>query len=457
MGDNQEYEEYLELKKLLLINPTQHHSIGSNLPSYADENRGNVPPLGLLYTAAAIEQKTKGWEVSICDMMVGDTLDNYKPDLVGITTTTFTLLDTLEIARRVKEKWNVPIVLGGIHPTIYPEETVSLPNIDCVFAGESENTFPQYIDAIANGLCKIVKAERVNVQNLPIPARHLLQKEKYYSVLGTNKYSTTMITSRGCPYNCVFCHRETMGRTWRARTAEQVVNEIRQIKNMGINEILIYDDTFTVDIERASRICETLISDNIKVSFDIRTRVDRVSPELLTLLKKAGCKRIHYGVEASSDIILKQLGKTTTISQVNTAFKQTRDACIELLAYFIIGNPSETTDDIQNTISYAKELKANYCHFSIMTPYPATPLYELGLLKGLYNDYWLEFAKNPSIEFKAPYWPELDSSFLEKSLDKAYKEFYLRPTYIAREMVKTHSIKSLGKKAHAAISMMVGG
>lgn len=445
------------MKTLLLINPTQNHSIGSNLPSYADNNRGVVPPLGLLYTAAAIEEKAIDWQVQICDMLAGDILNNHEPDLVGITTTTFTLLDTLEIAKKVKERWNAPVVLGGIHPTIYPDETANLPNIDCAFAGESENTFPQYIDAIANRQCRIVKAERVNVQQLPLPARHLVQKEKYYSVLGTNKYSTTMITSRGCPYNCIFCHRETMGRMWRARTAEQVVSEIKHIKNLGINEILIYDDTFTVDTERARQICKALISDNIKVSFDIRTRVDRVTLELLKLLKEAGCKRIHYGVEASSNTILKQLGKNITINQVNNAFKQTKDIGIETLAYFIIGSPSETDDNIQNTINYAKELKADYCHFSIMTPYPATPLYEIGLLKGLYNDYWLEFARNPSVEFKAPYWPELDSSFLEKSLDKAYKEFYLRPRYILKELTKTHSLNTLSKKAHAAISIMVGG
>jgi len=133
--------------KLLLINPLQKNTIEGNLPKYADESRGHIPPLGLLYTAAAVQENTT-WQVQVVDMPVGDTLDCVKPDLVGITATTFTLIDVLDAVKQVKEKWDVPVVLGGIHPTIYPEETLNLPGVDHIFTGESEETFPLVLDGL---------------------------------------------------------------------------------------------------------------------------------------------------------------------------------------------------------------------------------------------------------------------------------------------------------------------
>lgn len=442
--------------KLLLINPPQKHTIEGNLPAYVDESRGNIPPLGLLYTAAVVKQKTD-WEVQICDMSAGDKLNHSKPDLVGITATTFTLIDALEVAKQVKEKWSVPIVLGGIHPTIYPEETANLPNVDCAFVGEAEVTFPQSIDFIASGQTRIVRGEAPDIVKLPLPARHLLDTKKYYSVLGKSGYLTTMFSSRGCPYKCVFCHRETMGKTFRARTAQQVVDELTAIYSMGIREVLVYDDTFTVNRQRVMDICQGIVKRQLRIAFDIRARIDHTDKELLENLKLAGCKRIHYGIEASSDRILKRLNKSITVEQVRNAFKLTKDIGIETLAYFIIGSPGETWHDILQTIEFAKELRPDYCHFAIMTPYPATPLYQIGLEQGLYQDYWRDFAREPTPEWQAPYWPELDRGLLLELLNRAYKNFYWQPSYIMKEIIKTRSVRSLRKKAHSAVRMVLGG
>lgn len=450
------------MKKLLLINPPQKHTIEGNLPKYVDEARGNIPPLGLLYTAAAVETNRQDWEVRLVDMSVGQQLDGAKPDLVGITATTFTLIDTLMVAKLVKDRWNVPVVLGGIHPTIYPNETADLPNIDCAFAGESEETFPQAIDAIASGQAKVVKGMVTEVVALPLPAYHLLDASCYYSVIGKNARLTSMFTSRGCPYNCIFCHRETMGRKFRARTAEQVVNEVGcAVSLLGIKEVLFYDDTFTVDKRRVEDICRGIIyrkriqSLPEKLCFDIRARVDTIDAELLGWLKRAGCKRIHYGVEASSNQMLRILRKGITIEQVRKAFYLTKQQGIEILAYFIIGSPSETREEILGTIRLAKELKPDYCHFAIMTPYPATPLYNVGLQGGRYKDYWLEFATTPREDWCVPYWPELMRGELLELLDRAYREFYWRPGYIMKEVVKTRSLKQLSKKGKSALRILV--
>ena len=449
------------MRKLLLVNPPQKHTIEGNLPKYVDEARGNIPPLGLLYTAAAVESKRQDWEVKLLDMSAGQQLDGVKPDLVGITATTFTLIDVLKVAKEVKDRWNVPVVLGGIHPTIYPYETADLPNIDCAFVGESDETFPQAIEAIANGQAKVVEGIIADVERLPLPAYHLLDAKCYFSVIGKSGSLVSMFTSRGCPYNCIFCHRETMGKKFRARTANQVVGEIEYATSLlGIEEVLFYDDTFTVNRPRVIEICKGIIRGKEmhilpeKLRFDIRARVDNVDDELLRYLKEAGCKRIHYGVEASSNQMLLVLRKGITVEQVREAFYLTKKHRIEVLAYFIIGSPTETRDEILGTIRLAKELKPDYCHFGIMVPYPATPLYQIGLETGKYKDYWLEFACRPREDWQAPYWPEISREELLELLDRAYREFYWRPSYIVKEAVRTKSVKQLSKKAKSALQML---
>jgi len=442
-------------RQLLLINPPQNHTISSNLPKYVGESRGNIPPLGLLYTAAAVEQRSD-WEVSLCDMSAGQQFNSKCPDLIGITATTFTLIDVLEVAKWVKGRWkDVPVVLGGIHPTIYPKETVNLPNIDCVFVGESETTFPEMIDYIAMKSVTVVTGKSPIITQLPFPAYHLLEKKRYFSLIGKSGYLTSMFTSRGCPYSCIFCHRETMGKKFRARTAQQVVDEIKQVTSMGIHEVLFYDDTFTIDKQRVIDICEGILKEqkarNIpnNFCFDIRARVDHTDNFLLHYLKQAGCKRIHYGVEASNDRVLKVLQKGITIEEAKQTFKATKEANIETLAYFIIGSPTETKEDILATIRLSRELSSDYCHFGIMTPYPATPLYQSLLDKGI-PDYWKEFATNPRVDWTAPFWNEIPREELLKLLDRAYDEFYIRPSQIIKEAIKTKSFRQLVKKGSSA-------
>ena len=246
-----------------------------------------------------------------------------------------------------------------------------------------------------------------------------------------------------------------MGRKFRFRTAEQIYDEMVEIKKLGIGEILIYDDTFTVDKGRVIELCRLIIDNKLKIAFDIRTRVDCVNEEMLKLLKKAGCKRIHYGVEASSNEMLKKLGKGIKLEQVENTFKITKKLKIQILAYFIIGSPDESISEIENTIVYSKKIQPDYCHFAIMTPYPDTPMYNTGLESGKYTDYWTKFAREPKIGFKAPYLADNDKVIMEKLLDKAYKSFYLRPSWIIRETIRTRSIKSLKRKAVAGIKMLL--
>lgn len=450
--------------KVLLINPPDTGMMQANLPAYVDQERGYLPPLGLLQVASYAKARTN-WEVRVYDSNVesrelGDLIYDYKPDLVGITATTFTLISALKIAKRVKNFSNyTKVVLGGVHTSIYPEESSRLPYIDYIVAGEGEEPFVKLLEDISkareNGHIYQSRGLIPELDNLPIPDRTMTDYKAYSSILGSKGYITTMMTSRGCPYHCIFCHRPHLGKVFRARSTENVLEELEQIVGLGIGEVLIYDDTFTVDLERAKAICLGIIQRHLPIVYDIRARVDTVDSELMELLKASGCKRIHYGIEATNPSVLKAICKEICLERVEETFALTKKYGIETLAYFIFGSPTETEVDILHTIEYAKRLQPDYCHFAVMTPYPATPLYQLGLNRGMYSDYWQEFAREPREDFVPPCWNEIEQERLRKLLNKAYKSFYLRPWYILKQARKAYREKSLGRIVKAGTKVLL--
>ncbi|MFC1722671.1 B12-binding domain-containing radical SAM protein [Nanoarchaeota archaeon] len=463
--------------KILLLNPPSLTNFGSEVPEIVNEERGCNPPLGLLYVASYL-LKHSDHKVKVIDSMVekldmdaiADRIKRLKPDVMGMTAMTFTIMDVLKIAAIAKKiNKKTKVVLGGPHGHLYPEETLNLPNVDYLIMGEGERPFlelidnledPSKVDGIAfkRGEEIIINPKLPLIQHLdeiPFPARHLTPYMKYSSLLGKHDVVTTMITSRGCPYKCLFCDRPHLGKQFRARSAENVVEEFEQCVDMGIEEFLVYDDTFTVDRQRVVDICNLIQKKGLKISWDIRARVNTVDKELLDLLKKAGCERIHYGVEAGNPEILKILRKGITMDQARKVFKMTKKAGIQTLAYFMIGSPRETRETIQQTIDFAIELDPDFCHFTITTPFPGTELYFMGMKEGLIKgDVWREFAKNPTQDFVPPLWEEnLDRDELVELLKKAYKDFYTRPSYILKRLIKVRSVGEFKRKARAGLKV----
>jgi anaerobic magnesium-protoporphyrin IX monomethyl ester cyclase len=463
---------------VLLINPPIENMVSTNIPEFVDTERGYNPPLGIMYVASYAAQHTDH-KIDILDMVVEETgydrledeIRNRRPDVVGITATTFALIDSVLTARIVKKvDKNIKVVFGGIHTSIYPEETIRLPEVDFLVLGEGEKTFTELLQEIEN----YKKLERVrgivykqndsivntglrdfveDLDSLPFPARRLTPYKKYYSIMARRMPVTTMITSRGCPYRCLFC-QQAYGKRFRGRSPENIVEEMEECVSMGIHEILVYDDTFNVDTQRVLDICNLIRERNLGILWDIRARIDKMNKEILTALKQAGCRRIYYGVESANPRILEMLKKDITIEQAEAVIKMTKNVGIETLAYFMIGNPTETKDEILNTIKFAKRLDPDYSHFSVTMPFPATPLYELGLKAGIFPDYWRGFAANPTKEFVPQLWEEnLSREELVNLLEYAYKSFYIRSTYIFRCLLKTKSIKEFAKKAKAGISI----
>lgn len=235
-----------------------------------------------------------------------------------------------------------------------------------------------------------------------------------------------------------------------------MVNEIQECLGIGIREFLIYDDTFTIDRERVLNICNEILNRRLDIGWDIRARVDNVDEEMLKRLREAGCERIHYGVEAGTNKILKVLKKGITLGQVKEAFRLTKKAGISTLAYFMIGSPTETKEDILETIKLAKELNPDFAHITITTPFPVTELYSQALRAGVIpSDYWREFAQQPEKGVVTKYWEkELTKEELFYFLNKFYKKFYGRPFYILKQFLKIRSSKNFIRKIRTGLKIL---
>ncbi len=467
--------------KVLLINPPAKNEILSCNPTIVKDERGFDPPLGLLYLAGYLK-KHSDYEIKIIDAQVDklnypdieNQIKDYNPGVIGITAMTFTMIDVLKTIESAKNASpDSKIILGGPHPQIYPKETINLKNVDFVVLGEGEETFFQLLNNI-NDLESLKKVPGVvfklndeiintgqknyifDLDNLPIPPRELIPYKKYFSLLAKADPITTMFTSRGCPFKCTFCDRPNMGNFFRYRNAKNVVDEMEECLNLGIKEIFVYDDTFTVNRQRVIDICNEILKRKLKFNWDIRARVNTVDKEVLTHLKKAGCVRIHYGVEAGTEKILKVLNKGIGLEQVLKVFKMTKKIGIDTLAYFMIGSPTETKEDILATIKFAKKLNPDYAQITLLTPFPATKIYQQALDEKIYPyDYWQKFAKNPEPGFKTQYWTkELSLDELKELLTQFYKKFYLRPSYILRRIFKIRSFSELMRKVNAGINVI---
>lgn len=466
--------------KILLVNPPAENTIVGNNPEIIDEERGFNPPLGLLYLASYLKKFRPEYQLEIIDSPVEEfsypalkeRIIASGPDVVGMTAMTLTLLDVLKTCRIIKEiNPKIKIVLGGPHVHLYPEETILYPEVDFLILGEGEKIFAEFLDNFGNseklkeipGLVfkdkEIVRtalpAFIENLDELPPPAREMTPWQKYSSVIARKSPVTTMITSRGCPYKCIFCDRPHLGKKFRAHSPQYVVDEMELCVKMGIKEILVYDDTFTIDRQRVLDISDEIIKRKLNFGWDIRARVNTVDTEMLAKLKKAGCERIHFGVEAGTDEILKVLRKGITLEQARQAFKITKKAGISTLAYFMIGSPGETRAHILKTIEFAKSLNPDFVHITITTPFPATDLYRLGIQKGIFNDFWKEFVQNPTQNFKPKYWNEcLTEEELQELIVLAYKSFYLRPGYIMRKIMSLRSGQELKRKMKAGLKVL---
>ncbi|GEM_PF-65122 len=471
--------------RVLLINPPRFSELIGKNPAIVEKHRGFNPPLGILSLAGFLE--THGnFPIEVIDAQpsrytyteLSEILRARAPaDVVGITAMTFTLIDVFKTCRLVRELMpQAKIVLGGPHVHLYPNETIGRPEVDFLVQGEGEFAFLHLLNnldhpaawpaikglvyqdehgaIVDNGIAPSAE----NLDELGMPARHLVNVRDYTSLLGRDNVITTMFTSRGCPYRCTFCDRpySPVLSGFRCRSAAHVADEMEICLALGIREAFIYDDTFTVRRDRVFELCDEIERRKIRFRWDVRAHVNTMTPDLLRRMKSAGCDRIHYGVECGNDRMLKVIKKNATIAKVREVVAATKAVGMETLCYFIIGQQTETAPDIADTMSLARDLNPNYVHFTIFCPYPGTEIYFKGVESGVIKeDVWRNFASDPRDGFELPVWEEnFTRQELREMLVKCYKSFYLRPRFVARSLLRVRGIGELKRKLKAGLSVV---
>lgn len=331
------------------------------------KDAGDRPPLGIAYIGAYLREK--GIDVSLVDMNHTDNIP--EADIYGVSVVTPNFSEAMDIGTRLMFKG--VLVAGGPHPSAVPH---SMDGFEKVVVGEGERAMYE-ICQNPRSPKRVISAELIqNLDSLPFPARDLLPMEKY-SLKIEDEPATPIITSRGCPYGCIYCGKQMYGRVWRAHSAGYVVNEMRAIKNeFGIDRFYIYDDTFTLDKKRVHDICFLLSHRLVGAKFRCTSRVDCVDKKLLNALKRAGCDEICYGVESGSNDVLRKINKGFTRETVMRTVKETKDAGLRVKLYFMLGLPGDTEKTMRETIEFSKELEPDEVGFYILTPYPGSKLWE---------------------------------------------------------------------------------
>lgn len=459
--------------KIVLINPPNTYELVGNDPVIIKDQQGVYPPLGLLYTSGYINQKGQH-HIDIIDCQAeelshvecAERVAQLKPDLIGMTAMTFTLVDCKLVIQELRKRCpGVPIVIGGPHTAIYPEETLNPKSLgaDYVIVGEGEITLNDFATDLEMGKPKGRIYRQVNfiqhLDELPFADYDAVDINNYYSVLAEETPSVTMFSSRGCPFSCAYCDRPALGKGFRPQGAKRVVDEMESLEKRGAKEIFFYDDTFSVSMKRVDQICDDYIKRGLKIKWDIRTRVNVVNEELLKKMKKAGCERIHFGVESGNPRIVRTMNKGVSIKQVEDAFDICKRVGIKTLAYFMMGNPGETLDDVKDTLRLSQRIKPDFMQMTILSPFPATKYYLDAINSGVITtDVWRDYANNINDDFRPPLWTQPGGIYsreeLERHLRWFYGKFYLHPKFILDRVMEIRNFGQFKRYASAGMGLL---
>ncbi len=374
------------------------------------QNFSVTPPLGLMYLAAYVRERVKGVNLKILDTRVSKDgyreillreLKDFEPTIVGISAVTMEAKSMHEIAGMVKGVLpESKVVVGGPHPTSFLRRTLEDRNIDYVVRGEGEETFAELVEVIKEGGdVRSVKgiayrengdiAEREprgyieDLDTLPFPAWDMINIDDYarfwsMSPRGKRRYMV-VYTSRSCPYRCIYCHN-IFGKGFRARSPENVLAEIDILYNKyGIKELEVVDDIFNFDSKRVERICDLIIERgyDLRIAFPNGLRSDRLDKPLLEKMRRAGTKFISFAVESASQRIQRLIKKNLKLDKVKEAIDYSVRLGIFSNGFFMLGFPTETEEEVRETIKFAVESNLHSAYFFIVTPHEGTELFEM--------------------------------------------------------------------------------
>lgn len=455
------------MKKIMFLNPPF-----SARELYGDLSEGGseLPPLGIALLAAITRKN--GYQTSILDAAALKL--NYdsafkriieeSPDVLGITSTTLTIYNAASVASMLKKRNSkIKIVIGGSHVTSCPEDTMSaFPQFDMGVVGEGEITILELLKCFENnsdlnkcrglvfrnGSKNVCTGRREfvgDLDQLPFPAWDLLPDlTQYYQPAADSLHrspATLLVSSRGCPGQCIFCEKSMFGSRLRSYSAEYIVSMIEYLqKNFAIRDIFFEDDNFLVFRKGIKNFCRLLKEKNIDITFSIMGRVDIVDYEILKRLKEAGCWQVNYGCESGSQKILDNINKGIKVEQIEKALKLTREAGLRIKGLFMIGNFGETEETIKETLRFIKKVPMDDFHITCFTPLPGTLAAKQANRYGKFDADWKK-ANMASPDNFIPH--GLTHEKLLYYHKKAYRAFYLRPRIMLYYFSKMMKDKNL--------------
>lgn len=470
--------------KVLLLHTPKRHQVWAGVPSVFNDRFAYVfPPLAVMYLSSYLKKNTHH-HVDVLDCIPKDLGFSYiseyvkrtRPDVVGISiTATHNLVNIVKSIDAIRlAKPDVFIVIGGAHVNSFPEQATRLKGVDAAIFGDGEIPLTALLDALESGsdikqVPNILLFEKdgalfrgarmPNEDDLdvfPFPDRVACPPGKYFTPGMKGARATTMMSSRGCPFQCVFCN---VPHSFRTRSATNVVDEIEECVNQyGIQDIQFIDDIFNITPERVMEISEEILRRNVKVWWGYKASVRQTNREMIRLAKKAGCYRMHYGVETFTRKGLKALNKKVTLEEIFEIFWITQEEKVKAIAYMIVGCPFEkTADEILQADRFIRKLKPNYVVYSLFTPYPDAPVFQQGVDKGLWEaDCWEKFMADPSENHFLPTaWEEhLSKKELLDVFKKLNRQFYFHPSTLARTFLSIRSWAELKRILLGGLSLI---
>ncbi len=414
-----------------------------------DNSIFRFPPLGLGYISAAL--KKHGVEVDLIDctfLQFSEAVERVKrakPQIIGFYSMFSMKKATLDLAEAIKKEYegNCLFVVGGPLPSWSPESFLG--TFDLVAMGEGEKTMAELADCIAKGtefsdvkgivfrhgegVVHTAPNEFIeDLDSLAFPTRELFDNEaykKYY--LERFGYSTSsMITSRGCPFSCDFCSRPIFGTKIRSRSIGNIIDEVEQISAFGYDRVWFADDCFTLNRYHLLDVCREMVRRKVDIGWECLSRVDTMDKEVAEGMKRAGCLRVFFGIESGNDSVLSIMNKHITTSQAKNAVYAAKAAGLKTGAFFIVGYPGESDKTVLDTVRFASGLPLDYLSFTLPYPIPGTPLYERVKDNGVYIEDWEEPKNYRLIRHKLLYASGFSEGKLKFAIGKAHAQFYGR-------------------------------